>query len=68
MAANRFQLGDHVKARVTIGDIAPGTPGTVVRVLLGVSNWYQVQFNGMHRRRYVCDDWLEPDKAALDER
>jgi NAD(P)-dependent dehydrogenase (short-subunit alcohol dehydrogenase family) len=68
MAVNRFQLGDHVTARVTIGDIAPGTPGTVVHVLLGVSNWYQVQFNGVHGQRYVRGDWLEPHRAALDDR
>jgi len=60
MAINQFQRGDQVKARVTIGDIAPGTRGTVVRVVLGVANWYEVQFNGVHRRRLVRDDWLEP--------
>ena len=59
MLVIQFQRGDKVKARVTIGDIAPGTLGTVVHVLSATS-WYEVQFNGVHRKRFARADWLEP--------
>ena len=64
MQVYQFQRGDKVRARVTIGDIAPGTHGMVVHVL-SATDWYEVEFNGVHRKRFARADWLEPVSEQL---
>jgi hypothetical protein len=45
MIAKRFQVGDRVKARATIGQVRAGMLGTIRRAFISIPDAYHVQFD-----------------------
>jgi hypothetical protein len=59
MIATRFKVGDRIRARVSVHNMAQGTLGTIRRVSTSIDNLYDVRFDGQSHLYAVRGTELE---------
>jgi hypothetical protein len=64
MIAKRFQVGDRVKARATIGHVRAGMLGTIRRAFISIPDAYDVQFDDYPIPRMIQRRELERIERA----
>ena len=69
MAAKHFEIGDRIRARISIHGVPMGTPGTIRRLFSSGDDLYDVEFDNHPRLYAVRGGDLEPlDQEHQDER
>lgn len=69
MATKHFEVGDRMRARISIHGVPMGTSGTIRRVLGWADDLYDVEFDNHPRLYAVRGTDLEPlDQEIQEER